>query len=49
MKPRDKNVEKLHQRGGKGPHRFKKNAKQIRKQIKEKIKKIIHKESDDLI
>ena len=39
-KPRDKNIEKLRQRGGKGPHRDKeKDPKTWRKRLKEKLKR----------
>jgi predicted ABC-type ATPase len=47
-KPRDRNIEKLHHRGGKGAHRIKKkDAKRIRKRLKEKIKQILNKEIDE--
>jgi hypothetical protein len=39
-KPRDKNVEKISQRSGKGPHPTKKkNSKKLRKKLKEKMKR----------
>lgn len=40
-KPRDKNVEKISQRSGKGPHsNKKKNSRILRKKSKEKIKRL---------
>ena len=45
-KPRDKNVEKISQRSGKGPHRVKKkDPKILRKRFKEKIKHWDNKEN----
>jgi len=49
-KPRDKNIEKIHHRGGKGAHRIKnKEARWVRKRFKEKLKKILTKETDELL
>ena len=47
-KPRDRNIEKIHHRGGKGAHRIKKkDMKHIRKRLKEKIKQVLNKEIDE--
>ena len=47
--PRDKNVEVLHSRGGKGPHLNKrKDKKRLRKKLKEKLRQLIkYDEHDD--
>jgi len=48
VKPRDKNIEKIHHRGGKGPHYNKrKDKKYLRKKIKETLRHLIQPKDGD--
>lgn len=47
--PRDKNIETLHHRGGKGPHYNKrKDIKLLRKKFKEKLRRLIQSGEKDI-